>query len=73
MEPHAGAHIRALLPRWRELRYVISVLLWRPYSRLHGQFSDGSFRALLGEAGFRKTGTETVLDGFGIIGSGEKP
>ncbi len=73
MEPRAGASIAALLPRWRELRYVISVSLWRPYSHLHGQFSEQVFSDLYGAAGFAQTQTETVLDGFGIIGSGVKP
>ncbi len=73
MEPRAGARIVALLPRWREVRYVISVVFWRPYSRLHGQFSEQVFRDLFGIAGFAATQTETVLDGFGIIGSGVKP
>lgn len=73
MEPRKGARASALLSHWRELRYVISVLLWRPYSRFHGQLSEGSFQELLRGAGFRRTATEIVLDGFGIIGSGEKP
>ncbi|MBI4789649.1 MAG: class I SAM-dependent methyltransferase [Chloroflexi bacterium] len=73
MEPRAGAKIGALLPRWREVRYVISVLLWRPYSRLHGQLSSAAFERLLGAAGFRNITTEIAQDGFGLIGSGEKP
>lgn len=73
MEPRAGASILALLPRWREVRYVISVVFWRPFSRWHGQFSDRVFRDLFGTAGFAATQTELVLDGLGIIGSGVKP
>ena len=73
MEPRAGASIVALIPRWREARYVISVLLWRPYSRLHGQLSSESFKHLLAAAGFSNVATEIVQDGFGLIGSGEKP
>ncbi len=73
MEPRADASIVSLLPRWREVRYVISVSLWRPYSHLHGQFSEQTFSDLYGAAGFVQTKTETVLDGLGMIGSGVKP
>jgi ubiquinone/menaquinone biosynthesis C-methylase UbiE len=73
MEPRSGASIGTLVQRWREIRYVIAVILWRPYSRWHGQFSDRSFRELLSSAGFANLRTEQVLDGFGIIGAGEKP
>jgi ubiquinone/menaquinone biosynthesis C-methylase UbiE len=74
MEPHKGGFRWSIvLDHWREFRYLISVILWRPYSRLHGQFSDESLRQLLASAGFAKLGTEPVQDGIGIIGSGEKP
>lgn len=73
MEPRAGASIGTLLHRWREIRYIISVIFWRPYSLWHGQFSNGSFQDLLSSAGFTNLKTEEVLDGFGIIGAGEKP
>jgi ubiquinone/menaquinone biosynthesis C-methylase UbiE len=75
MEPRKGRKsLRALLEHWRNWRYILSVILWRPYSRwLHAQFTDESLRKLLAAAGFRRTATEIVLDGYGIIGSGEKP
>lgn len=73
MEPRSGANLGALRHRWREVRYIISVILWRPYSRWHGQFSNRSFRDLLSSAGFTNLRTEQVLDGFGIIGAGDKP
>lgn len=73
MEPRAGASLIPILRRWRELRYVIAVALWRPYSRWHGQLSSQSFCNLLRVAGFDHIETELVQDGLGIIGSGEKP
>ncbi len=75
MEPSSGPKaIRPLLSHWRNWRYLISIALWRPYSRfLHIQFSDESFRRLLKNAGFQNPRTEWVLDGYGIIGSGDKP
>ncbi len=74
MEPRKGGfHIGVLLKHWREVRFLVSVILWRPYSSLHGQLSPESFAQLLGSAGFVTMQYETVLDGAGIIGSGEKP
>lgn len=74
MEPHSGnTHLPLLAKHWRNWRYVISVLLWRIYSRFfHTQFTEGSFSRTLVEAGFQNPQTELVLEGFGIIGSGEK-
>ncbi len=57
----------------KEVRYLISVLLWRPYSRWHGQFDDSRFRDLYSSSGFRDISTEPVQDGLGLIGCGEKP
>jgi ubiquinone/menaquinone biosynthesis C-methylase UbiE len=74
MEPSSSQHDwRLVLHHWREVRYLISVLLWRPYSRLHGQLTNPAFQELLVSAGFTKTTTESVLDGLGVIGCGEKP
>lgn len=74
MEPFGGkVNWFALLRRWREVRYVISVALWRPYSWLHGQLTIGEFCEILQGAGLSETKTEMVQDGFGIIGSGVKP
>lgn len=74
MEPRARAQVLSVVRRrWRETRYLISVLLWRPYSRWHGQFTCDSFRELLRSAGFVRVETELVQDGLGIIGSGDKP
>jgi ubiquinone/menaquinone biosynthesis C-methylase UbiE len=74
MEPRRGGfHFGMLLKHWREVRFLISVILWRPYSSLHGQLSPDSFSELLKSAGFVNYQQELVLDGAGIIGSGEKP
>lgn len=74
MEPHAGwVDMRGLLHHWRDMRYLVSVSLWRLYSRLHVQFTSDSFQNLLTAGGFQKTATEITLDGLGIIGIGEKP
>lgn len=73
MEPcDCDADWRAVAGHWREFRYLVSVTLWRPYSHLHGQLTPASIQRLLTGAGFIHTKNERVLDGLGVIGSGEK-
>lgn len=74
MEPHAGgAHWREVLAQHgRELRMMIAIILWRPFSRLHGQLSAEHFRQLLTDAGFKHFTAEFTLHGLGIIGDAEK-
>lgn len=57
---------------WTNLRFIVSVLLWRPYSKLHGRLDKEKFPATLARAGFRRNGTEPAVEGLGIIGYGEK-
>ncbi len=74
MEPHsAPARPRAVLAQSRDPRFLVSVSLWRPFSRLHGRFSDRSLRDTLVTAGFEDVGIEPVLGGLGLIGRGRKP
>jgi SAM-dependent methyltransferase len=73
MEPCFGrAHDSILQRHWRDLRYLVSITLWRPYSKYHGRLDEDSFPAILEGAGFGKTGTEPALEGLGIVGHGEK-
>ncbi len=73
MEPRSGKAQRgAILKHWHDLRFLVSVALWRPYSRLHGQLDEKSFPALLERACFTSVGTTPALDGLGIVGCGEK-
>ena len=51
---------------------MVSITLWRPYSKYRGRLDEASFTAALARAGFDATGTEPVLDGLGIVGYGEK-
>ena len=74
MEPHGGGAqwLSVLRDYGHEARMMLAILLWRPFSRLHGQLSAQSFAQLLEEAGFKRFRSETVLHGLGIIGSAEK-
>ena len=74
MEPHGGgADWRGVLRDYgREVRMMLAIILWRPFSRLHGQLTAERFAQLLGEAGFKQFRSEAVLHGLGIIGAAEK-
>ncbi len=73
MEPRNGqARAGAIRKHWRDLRFLVSVVLWRPYSKYHGRLDEKSFPATLERAGFQRTGTNQALDGLGIVGCGEK-
>jgi ubiquinone/menaquinone biosynthesis C-methylase UbiE len=73
MEPHFAHTQRSLLrEHWRNIRHLVAVTLWRPYSKLHGRLDAASFPLALQRAGFQGTGTELVLDDLGIVGYGEK-
>jgi ubiquinone/menaquinone biosynthesis C-methylase UbiE len=73
MEPRFGRTAESVLRRHgRDLRFLVSVTLWRPYSKYHGRLDEITFPAILERAGFRKTGTEPALEGLGIVGYGEK-
>lgn len=73
MEPRDGKNQgHPVLRHWHDLRYLVSIVLWRPYSKIHGRLTEANFPTTLARAGFRDTSTSTVLDGLGIIGVGEK-
>ncbi len=73
MEPRFARTGRSILrEHWRNIRHLVSVTLWRPYSKYHGRLDESSFPAILQRAGFNQTGTELVLEGMGIVGYGEK-
>lgn len=73
MEPRDGEAERGWIRRhWTNVRFMVSVLLWRPYSKAHGRLDEAKFPAALASAGFKGNGTEPAIEGLGIIGFGEK-
>jgi len=74
MEPSdRPADIGTVLGVSRDPRHLVSVALWRPYSRLHGRFTAESLRAALGGAGLVQAGAEDVLGGLGLMAWAAKP
>jgi hypothetical protein len=73
MEPRDGQVAPGWLGRhWTNIRFMISVILWRPYSKMHGRLDETKFPMTLARAGFKNNGTELALEGLGIVGFGEK-
>ena len=74
MEPSARpATVRGTLRVSRDLRHLVSVSLWRPFSRFHGRFSGPSLTATLVGAGFARPELDEVLGGLGLLASAERP
>lgn len=72
MEPRDGKTENWIAKHWTNVRFMVSVLLWRPYSKMHGRLDEQKFPAALANAGFQNNGTELAIEGLGIIGFGEK-
>jgi ubiquinone/menaquinone biosynthesis C-methylase UbiE len=73
LEPHAGRGDWGWLLRQGELRLLIAVSLWRPYSWLHTRFSAHNLERLFEQAGFKNITLEVTLGGFGIVVRAQKP
>ncbi len=74
MEPHSRpATLQATLRVSRDVRHLVSVSLWRPFSRFHGRFSSASLASTLEGAGFRRPEMDEVLGGLGLLASAERP
>jgi len=74
MEPNdRPATIAQALTVSRDPRHLLSVSLWRPFSRLHGRFTPASLIATLERAGFVNCHTEETLAGLGLLVSAAAP
>jgi ubiquinone/menaquinone biosynthesis C-methylase UbiE len=54
-------------------RHLVSVTLWRPFSRLHGRFSQQSLSATLEAAGFTDCTVTETLGGLGLLACATRP
>ena len=74
MEPNdRPASVGQLLGISRDPRHLVSVGLWRPFSRLHGRFTAASLPAALEAGGFVNAGAEETFGGLGILAWAEAP
>jgi ubiquinone/menaquinone biosynthesis C-methylase UbiE len=70
MEPHERqATVGQALGVSRDPRHLVSVSLWRPFSRLHGRFTAASLALTLERAGFEDARVEETLGGLGLLAS----
>jgi ubiquinone/menaquinone biosynthesis C-methylase UbiE len=56
----------------RDPRHLVSVSLWRPFSRLHGRFTVASLVATLHQAGFENCDAGESFAGLGLLASARK-
>jgi ubiquinone/menaquinone biosynthesis C-methylase UbiE len=74
MEPSARAATPAsVLAVSHDLRHLVSVTLWRPFSRLHGRFSPSSLATTLEAAGFVDCHIEDTFGGLGLLARAIRP
>jgi hypothetical protein len=74
MEPNERpASLAQMLAISRDPRHLLSVSLWRPFSRLHARFTAASLTATLESAGFVNGGAEETFSGLGILAWAEAP
>jgi ubiquinone/menaquinone biosynthesis C-methylase UbiE len=74
MEPNERtATIEQTLGISRDPRHLVSVSLWRPFSRLHGRFTHTTLMATLQRAGFNQCHVDETLGGLGLLASAESP
>jgi ubiquinone/menaquinone biosynthesis C-methylase UbiE len=70
MEPSVkGASPTGVLEVSRDPRHLLSVSLWRPFSRLHGRFTPESLTHTLTAAGFVDCRVDETLGGLGVLAS----
>jgi ubiquinone/menaquinone biosynthesis C-methylase UbiE len=53
-------------------RHLVSVSLWRPFSRLHGRFTPATLVGTLHEAGFVNCDAGESFAGLGLLASAQK-
>jgi ubiquinone/menaquinone biosynthesis C-methylase UbiE len=74
MEPNARRATPAgVLALSRDLRHLVSVSLWRPFSRLHGRFTPASLTSTLEAGGFVDCHVEETLGGLGLLARATRP
>jgi ubiquinone/menaquinone biosynthesis C-methylase UbiE len=74
MEPNdRPASIGQMLSLSRDPRHVVSVSLWRPFSKLHGRFTAATLATTLERAGFVVRGAEETFGGLGVLAWAEAP
>lgn len=74
MEPNDGpANLRELWGISRDPRFLLSMTLWRPASRLNGRFTQAALHDTLTRAGFSDCRVDRTLAGLGLLAVAVRP
>lgn len=73
MEPNRTPSIGSALSVSRNLPFVLSMILWRPFSKLYGRFTTGTLEETLSDAGFGSARVEETLGGMGLLAKAVRP
>lgn len=73
MEPRTSTlSPRSLLTYGRDLRFLVSIAMWRLFSHYNGRFTAATLLSALEKAGLSPMTSEEVLAGLGVIGVAER-
>lgn len=73
MEPNERpVRVRDVVALSADPRFLLSIALWRPISRLYGRFAPASLEAVLRTAGFAGCEVSEAMSGLGLCASGHK-
>lgn len=73
MEPNRTPSFQSALTVSRNPQFLLSMLLWRPFSRLYGRFTQQTLAETLHAAGFEEAQVDETLAGMGLLGRGTRP
>lgn len=73
MEPNRTPSIGAALSVSQHPSFLLSMVLWRPFSRLYGRFTCGALEETLSDAGFGSAHVEETLGGMGLLARAVRP
>jgi ubiquinone/menaquinone biosynthesis C-methylase UbiE len=73
MEPNGDASLFQAFGAGSDPKYLASVLLWRPVSRLYGRFTARSLEETLCAAGFARAQVGETLGGLGLLAQAIRP
>jgi hypothetical protein len=74
MEPRRGGFSPSgVLATGKDVRFLVSMSMWRVMSAYNGRFTADDLRAILAGAGLVPIAAEEVLGGLGLLVVGEKP
>lgn len=73
MEPNRTPSLKSALEvGGRNVPFLMSMVLWRPFSRMYGRFTAATLAETLRAAGFAQARAEETLGGMGLLAHAER-